>query len=237
MKRGLKAQYVTLFVIIAIALIAIVLTAFLISKTAIPKTPKEISEIKSYVQSCLEDTSKQAILFMGQQGGYAEPKQYLETNLGTTTYWIYNDTDYRPSTRIMEESISQYVFYVLPLCLNSFNQFPKMNITEGNLSVNSVIEENSVEIEVHYPIEIKEGETSYRLENFSSSIPIELFDSYNLAIELSNLNNKIEEINQIDKKELDAIVLQYSEEDYIYIITDNRTKLLDKPFSLVFAIK
>jgi hypothetical protein len=45
------------------------------------------------------------------------------------------------------------------------------------------------------------------------------------------------EINKIDKKELNSVVLQYSEEDYLYVITDNRTKLLDQPFNLVFAIK
>ena len=237
MKRGKKAQVIGTFVVIGIVIIAVVLLGFLLYRYVVPQTPAETGEIKVYVQNCLDDTFDQAILFAGQQGGYAEPKKYLETDLGSITYWIHDNIDYRPSAKDFEETISKYIQYVLPMCINSFAQFSDLNVTEGNLTVESNIEDNSIDAKISYPLKITKEDVQYELNYFSSSVQIRFLDSYNLAIQLSSLNNDIVEINKIDKKELNSVVLQYSEEDYLYVITDNITKLLDQPFNLVFAIK
>lgn len=121
-KRGSKKGQVTLFIIIAIAIVAIViLTLFLFRERIFPeRLPTEIQAVKEYTQDCVEITAEEALIFIGMQGGLAEPELALETEIGNISYWVYETEDTKPFIDEIEDSISSYMEYVLILSIQAF---------------------------------------------------------------------------------------------------------------------
>lgn len=84
MRRNLKSQ-VTMIMIVGIVIFIVIGLVLYLSKTSVKKsqssskkiqtTPIEVQPIKDFVTNCIDKTSKDALILLGKQGGYAYASQ------------------------------------------------------------------------------------------------------------------------------------------------------------------
>jgi len=178
----MKKGQLTIFIIVAIIIIGIAITLFLVLRNERGTDNPAYSEsdsIAGFVQECLEITSKQAIYFIGLHGGYFIPPEE-STNFGVPYYYY----DYRmevPSENEIESEISMFIEESLPLCTNNFEAFSDFDIEEGEINVDITIQDNSVIINTIYPIRISKGEESTLLNEFNTEISVRLKELYNAS--------------------------------------------------------
>lgn len=178
-KDDMKKGQVTIFIIVSIIVVGIILLfLFLFNNKKNFEEPVdiEVGLVKDFVQDCFEKTSKQALYFIGLYGGYYIPPEQ-STEFGVP-YYVYNSQSRIPSKDKIESEISRFVEESLPLCLGEFESFSEFKIEKGNPKVITEIWQDSVFIELDYPIRISQGKTVSLLEEFENKIPIRLDTIY-----------------------------------------------------------
>jgi len=180
-KRGMinKKAQVTLFIIIAIVIVAIVLIGFVYRDKIFITTqkirPEVVAPVQQLVQACLNVAANDALISVGFQGGYVEPMTYLKTNLSEISYWYYNGEDKRPSIENIENELSKYVDLALPLCLR-FNPLKDYNLDYNESNTTVLIKNNTVIFNSNFPISIKKNDLVVDLSDFKETIKINLMN-------------------------------------------------------------
>jgi hypothetical protein len=248
LKRGgsIKAQ-VTIFIVVVVLIIAIGGVA-LIFKNNInipgisnPNTMSpEIQSINSIIKTCTEQRVIDAIRIVGLQGGYVNlPSNYLKTNLSSVAYGYYNGKNTLASKSTIEKEISLYVQFTMPFCIE--NEFENFNITKSKATVNTKINDDSIIVSSKMPISATKEDKIFTLNNnYEFEVPVRLGNMINVANEI--VKKEIEDPKHIDLTYLagiDYYVLTSPEKEnnLIYILTDDKIKLDDIPYSFMFANK
>lgn len=173
-----KRGQVTIFIIIAIILIASVSLYFVFrDKISIENIPSEIEPVYISIISCLEETTEQGVEYLALQGGYYEvPKSlsiaYFADNI---PYYYLNSREYVPSVERVEGELENYIHNYLSNCLN-FEDFEEQGfeIREGDLLVSVNIKEDKIKTKLDYPVTITKGDSTKRLREFEISIDSDL---------------------------------------------------------------
>lgn len=237
-----KAQ-VTIFVIVAIILIAGIATFFYIKETKIKResiiTSAQLSSIKEGIQDCVELTATDAIRLLGLQGGYIiPPPSALETNFSTISYGYYLGRKVLPSIGRMQDELNLYVELSLPLCFERSN-FLDWDITTRNVKSKARIDQNSVSLTVDYPLSVSKGSATYRVDSkYSAQIPIRLGAIHtviNRIIDKEIVNSESVALSYLTNLDYDIAVLPYSENVIVYSVTDSNSTINDVPYTFMFA--
>lgn len=155
---------VTIFIIIAVLLIAFA-ALFLILKDRLGIFAPQSDPVYLFTKDCIEDTGKDAILYITKNGGYLYPIT-LSTNDGLP-YYYYNNQSYLPTKERIADEISAYMEQTLSYCIDDFSDFPGLNITEGEVEVGTTINDEEVVFNARYPITVKNGDIITRFEDFN----------------------------------------------------------------------
>jgi len=168
---GKKGQ-VTLFVIIAILVIAGIIIYFLVSGGFGRKIPAEMQPVYDAYLSCIEEQARQGIALLGEQGGRIEVKEFVpgsqympfssELNFfgQSVPYWMYVSgnnllIENVPTRNEMEEELEDYISARLDYC--DFSVFPEYDVFLDDGSVKASINEEEVIININQPIKIYFG--------------------------------------------------------------------------------
>ncbi|MCX6710208.1 MAG: hypothetical protein NTV63_04655 [Candidatus Woesearchaeota archaeon] len=152
------------------------------SSKEIPSEAIMSQSIESYVKSCFDFTSKNAVFLIGRYGGYLYPDinvNEISTDFGKATY-LYDENNpngkkWLLSIEEMQQEISYYVQGEIRNCVD-FEIFRKQGyeIEEGIPEVTSVIRDSSVLLKMDYPITAIRGSTSISLNSFQNVVDIQL---------------------------------------------------------------
>ena len=199
----------------------------------------EIKDIETYVDGCVKDVAEGGIRLIGLQGGYmVPPPNSLETDFSTISYGYYNGKKSLPSIEQMQEEFALYVESSLPLCFDE-SDFPDFDIATGDINARSRIKQNSVSVTVNYPISVSKDSANYRIRSkYSKEIPVRLGKIYDVVSEI--IDNEASNPGAIDLTYLtdldyDIAILPYSDDLFVYSITDPNSKINDIPYTFMFA--
>ncbi len=120
-KMNKKAQVTSFIVIGLVILIAVSLflyyRGFLIQEPVI--IPDDLKPINNFVEACVQDVAKDAVISLGARGGYIEMPErmnlydaFVEQTPGSlirVPYWYFNGVNLAPSIESMQDSISNYI--------------------------------------------------------------------------------------------------------------------------------
>src|SRR3989344_2437277 len=195
-----KRAQVTIFIIIAIVIVAGILAYFAVSgKIGSRALPKELSPAYSYFSSCIQEETENAVLIMGSQGGYIEVPEFSPGSeympfssqldfLGTPVpYWYYISgngvaKEQVPSKEKMETQIEDYLKENIALC--NFASFEEqgfgINISE-EIEADAKIQDNKVDVTVNMPLSISFGEIFTLQNKHKTSVNSRLGKFYNIA--------------------------------------------------------
>jgi hypothetical protein len=241
-----KRGQVTIFIIIAILIVAGIVGFYLIkNKTSSlnPSIPKDIQPVYNFVQDCLEQTGENALIRIGEQGGYFlifdEPS--IE---GRIPYYLQGTQESIPTQSEIEQNLAGFVREELGFCILNFKDFKQQYKISHELKNSEVkILNNQVKFSLEYSITITKEETAYQLKEFSIDIPVrtdkiikvsqEIIAEQKLHTEsicLSCLYDLGEDYNvHID-------MLDY-ESSTLFTIIDDNSKINNASYEWSFALK
>jgi len=189
-----KRAQITIFIIIAILIIAAVVLFFSFRggiQREKPASP-EIAPIKIFVEECIYSVGEDALYFIGLHGGYYVPNKF-STSLGIP-YYIKDNETLMPAKEKIELEIARYIDEALPLCAGNFKssqaaekfpgnftEFDNFKITSGEVKTSAKIFDEKVILNVNYPLTIIREEEKSRISKFETDIPVRLGIIYNAS--------------------------------------------------------
>lgn len=247
MKR--KKGQLTIFIILAILIIAFVVLFFVFKGRFIWEKPlnPETAEIKNFVQTCSDDSLEEAVFRVGKNGGYRFPENVFEFENSKVTYYLLNEKNYLPSKEQVEQEISDYFDIRLFVCTNYFADFPDYEIEQGNLESSAKILGDKVILKMDYPLAIQKrgSESKSVIRKFETEIPIRLGAVYDSVSEFIVEQEKYKQQGfclsclpeDLAENNLFVSVNDGINNTKVFTFRDNSSKLNNKTFEWVFANK
>lgn len=181
-----KRSQLTIFVIIAL-MVVVILAVFLVmdlqKSRGIVVNPGE--DPKGYVQDCAIKAAREAELAIISQGGFLKLQNAIffdNTNVTWMCYTPFNEqlciNKHPLLTREIENEIKTIITPKIEACFSKLkNIFKNYDYKEESLSINPLITDGFLKIEVRKKISIKKQDgTTTDLENFDSRIISPLYD-------------------------------------------------------------
>ncbi len=241
-----KRGQVTIFIIIAIILIAAVALYFVFrDKISIDNIPSEIEPVYINIISCLEETIEEGVEYLVLHGGYYEVPKSISITYFTEDipYYYLNSREYVPSVERVERELKNYIHNYLSNCLN-FEDFEEQGyeIREGDLLVSVNIKEEEIRTKLDYPLTLTKGDSTKSLREFESIIEFNIPKFIETSQEIvSSYSEKpgfvcmtcLEEISEVQNVEIKATPVQdvsiFEENNIIWFsISDKEDYSIDK---------
>ena len=194
-----KKGQVTIFIIIAIILVASVILYFTLRTVASQeKLPAEIEVVYNSFLTCIEQNTLTGISVLESQGGYIELPEFEPGSnympfssqldfLGTPIpYWYYVsgnniEKEQVPTKENMELQLAEFVEDKIDDCdLSSFYEQGYL-VSYGNAEAKAKVREESVKINLDMDLLIESQESTYTIENHDISVDSYLGKLYNQA--------------------------------------------------------
>ena len=246
-----KKGQITIFIIIGIVLlIAFGLIIFLKVKvtSSVENTFRTNTEsIEYYIKNCIKISAEESIMYTASQGGYANTKEPLYNFYWREIpYYMYENENTMPTKQTIEEEISRYIDYRLPLCLSNLTNFEEQgyDIMIGEPESKTIISANDVFTEVNYPIEIKKENFIKKLDKFNTKTPVRLGEIYDVIYDLTE-----EQIADPDYICISCMTEKCIENEFkiettvqesgtiVYLLIDESSRINDMPFIIIYAYK
>lgn len=211
LKKSRKAQ-VTVFIIIGIIILFSVAIFYYMKNAGLegpkffqPKTPP----VDAFIQQCLENTAREALVSIGAQGGYlvlptmigANPTRYVSLVPGVggpyipkVPYWYYEGQTEIPSLEYIEYEIQTYVRQNLDSCIQDFSGLrDEFQIdVYGDYEVNVILGDWDTQVKLDWLIDVtpKGTDETTRKEEFLVKMNVPLGRIWNLAKEILEAENQ-----------------------------------------------
>jgi len=150
---------------------------------------------------------------------------YLESgnNCQGTCKFASKRPPLRDEDNSIEKQLNRYIEKELPGCLNNFESLKEQGFEINELSAikaNAKVAENDVIVILDYNLEAKKEDISSKVDQFFVRIPVDLQKIYNLATEITNMQQKY---NFLERQTMNLISSFASvDEDKLPPVTDMR---------------
>jgi hypothetical protein len=232
-----KKGQVTIFIIIAVILVISILIIFLIRQQDFQSSQIDSKPVELFIESCIEEEAYKIIEKVAEGGGYYFPPE-VSTKTGIT-YYITNKNNLTPSKEYIENEISFYLEKKLFFCTQNFIDFQDFNITQGEIKAKTRIENETVSLDIKYPLSIKKAENSAFLQDFKVEIPIRLGILHYSAQEFIKKSQNAICLSCLLELSLTydfyVDMLDHKEDTTIFIFKDEKSKINNKDLRYVFA--
>lgn len=255
MKEGRKAQ-VTIFIIAAVVLVAIILLFLVFRKDIIPTDGgnDEVTSPGSFLETCIKDSVYEAILDIEEQGGYINPPKSFNfkfTNEPTSVkigYLCYTDENKTKCINQapmlfshVEKEIKDYTNPVIERCFENLiskytNEGYAIEVKHkpGDFSVE--IKRKLIDIKINGELILTKTNETTKINNFEVKVPAKIYDLIVVAQriindEMSTCNFDISNYFKLYPK-YDIELTQAPDFSEIYTI-----KYQDSPERFRFAIR
>lgn len=203
-----KLSQVTIFIILAIIIVAVVILFVLFSgKIATSNIPKDLEPVYSYYLSCIDYEAKNGALLLGESGGHIKETEFspgseympFSSHLGflgnAVPYWFYISgngltVEKIPSIGNMQLELNDYIKEGMKYC--DFSSFEEKGfvVSLSEPAVTSTINDNSIVSNVKQDISIKFGKEAWTGKSHSVETKTNLGRFYSLAKKIYNDNKQ-----------------------------------------------
>ena len=234
-----KSGQLTIFIIFALVLIGAAVLFFAFQNNLIRQpTNPDSDRVYNFVQNCIQEEGAETIYQIGKNGGYFFPTNF-STNSGVAIYFS-NNRAYVPSKKQVENEISFFMDEKLFFCARNFADFPDLEITQNEISIQTTIKNEKVVFNVNYPIRISKREDVSLLNNFKTEIPIRVGIVYASVAEF--MRNQTAEgiciscmLEISERSDLYVEMMDYDEKTTVFVFRDKNSKINNEEFVWIFA--
>jgi len=187
----------TLFVIVAIVLIAGILLFFIFRGKIIPDTGISTKENpKSFISACVKDNVNEAVDILLPQGGFIEPKRTKLYNNINVAYLCYNAqyydicvSEHPVLLREIEKEIKGYIEPKIEQCFQDYkSEKEKENIKVdlGSMQLNVELKQDNVHVKINNEVVIADKEENYKINDFSTEVINPIYNLGRVAAEIAS---------------------------------------------------
>lgn len=196
-----KKGQMTIFVIIAIVIVAILIILFVFRKNVEkPIDFNEGSNSVPFVEGCARDSAKEALDLMLPQGGFVNPKNYISYNHINITYLCENVGYFEPCVNQhpvflneIRDEIYDYSYNDIDECFLSFKdemESKNKQVEIGEMNLSYELAPNRVKIKIDRNMKITDGDKISNLNNFEVEIMHPVYELANVANEIASQEAK-----------------------------------------------
>ena len=208
----MKKAQVTVFVVLAIVIVASVILVFTLRTKFFPATLEKMPEkLKPFAQSyslCVEDLGQEAVQVLGQRGGYIDSpaeEQENEFSFGSSLkflgekipYWFYISGNGLERQQIpllggMEKQLENYVEENIGRCDSVVSEFELEGFTiekKGMPSASAKIKDDEITLRVVMPFNLQLQDSKARVDTYDLKIGKALGKSYKAARKILEAEN------------------------------------------------
>jgi len=198
-KRFKRAQ-VTIFIIIALLIIAGVMGYFLLRDILVraPEIPAGLQPVYATFLACLEDDTRVGVNILESQGGYIELPEFEQGSsympfssqlnfLGNPIpYWYYVSgnniqREQVPSKNDMEEALGNYIEENIQECLLESYLEGGFGVSMGEPEVNVIINEKDIDVSLDMALAIEKANESVVVRKHNINVKTKLGSLYEQA--------------------------------------------------------
>ncbi|MFH1325830.1 MAG: hypothetical protein ABIH49_03640 [archaeon] len=236
-----KRGQLTIFIIIGIVVIASAAVFFSVrNQIGLDFLGSETQPVSSFVQECVEKAGVEGIYSIGYGGGYLnvpEPSFYE-----IIPYYYLDGKNYMPEKEKIAEEISGYVDESVLKCTGNFSDFGDFQIEKGEISTSTRIDDNSVFLDVNFPLSVSKENNTNILKNFKAEIPVRLGVVYDSIAEVMDKQTEqgicLSCITNVDKRnDIYTDIYDFENRTKIIVFRDENSKINGEAFEFVFANK
>ena len=169
------------------------------------------------------------------------------------------DNDFDPSLKYFRHTQSSidgtvndnypYAFYVFNTANDQLEMGDYMPVSENNVltfhlfslgdQTSTEIEKKKIIFDINYPLSIKKQNKTYKISEFSETVPVRMGVIYDSVKEFERDNAQkisLVDISEIaSEKELEIDFIDYNNQTVIFNVTDTKSQLNGKSLSWIFA--
>ncbi len=235
-RRGDKKGQVTIFVILAIVLIALIALAYLFYPEISSRISTNIDNPSAFIQSCLEEEITETVSTLSIQGGFLEPAPFILHEGEKIQYLCYTENYYdtcvvqKPLlTRQIEKEIKEGIKNQADDCFEQLkegyeNRGYETSFEYGTYEVQLL--PKRIFITFNHTLNVERTD-SQRFEDFSVSVNNNLFELISIADSIIDLESIYgDATSQLYMDLYHDLKVQKREPEYgttLYILTDRPT--------------
>ncbi|MFC1698039.1 hypothetical protein ACFL1H_06875 [Nanoarchaeota archaeon] len=238
-------------VLYAIILVLIVLAGFLTYKIVSPTDTKQpvkldVNSVKLFVDSCIESTAEDTLLFIGLKGGYSELPALSTEGLIEIPYYFYEGQNHLLNKTEVEIELNKYMDSQLFFCLINLDLYKEIGfeIKSSSPTTTTSILDTKVIFNVNYPLEISKGDQSQTISEFRTEIPVRLGNiiKFNELIMEEQIKTPDQfcmscMLNQTIEKDLYMKISRFVNNTYLIGIFDKQSELNGREYLFSYAYK
>lgn len=263
-KRGQVTIFIILGILIIITIVAVIsLNKHTTKRVLEIQQEKELDLEHRYqtvtllVESCIKQVAERAIITIGYRGGksqLAEP--FFDGQVFSANYLYYLGDGQASSIEEMESSLANIMNNQLLKCLPQ--DFKQQNIINGEMLTENLvftgltidaeeitttvdIADRRVSFTVNWPLTLKLEDMQKRMENFAPvTLPVRLKKTgtfVNDFVQQLELNPYMIDAFYLLDQNLTIDMALYQEDTYVFLITEENSRINNEPFRFLFAAK
>ena len=236
-----KRGQITIFIIIAIVVVAIIGTLVYVntSQAGLSKRFFGSSEIKptidviqSSILDCADTVTEDSLVVIGIQGGYyEEPREYFDLEWTFIPYYYLEGEFLMPKITTIENELSKAVDENFASCLDQFS-FPGFNLDYARSTTDTTIKEKEVVFEIDIPINIEKDDNiiTFELKDHPVTQPSYLFGILEVANYITESHREDPELICINcvadmarERDLFVDMIDFEETETLIVISENKT--------------
>ena len=242
----MKKAQITIFIILAVIILALITGVFLIYNNDIIGISDE-SQINSFVNSCLDQSLVRSFNdFSLQATNYENNLDFGNSIFLNITYYYYEGENRLPKIDELEIQLEIYSEKYFEECVNGFEDFKEQGfqIKEGNKEFGVIIKDKIVEIKLDYPLTVTKDRKTTELRNFKSKLDFDFMKIYRILEGFIQEHDKgsnyipIGYIGVLSAEENILIQMgNFPDDSVLYYFLFNDIYLESNPYEIYFVIK
>jgi hypothetical protein len=246
-----KRSQVTVFIIIAVVLVAVGGVALFATKDANrpddsrffaqANAKPELLNVRSAILSCRDNVVKDSLVSIGVQGGYSDkPANVLDLGWTFIPYYYMEGKYAFPQKSFVEKELGKEIDKSFTKCINDLS-FEGFTIDKKVSRTKAAIKLKEVEVKIDMPISIKKEESVFALEMkdapvvFNSSLA-DIIDVAGYIVESHKNDSKMLCVTCVaqmaEERNLYVSAFDLLNNSVLYVISENYTS--DEPYSYEF---
>ena len=239
--RGQAAIFTIVGIVIVI--IAILMIYLFSSRTPVTEVKKTVSfenvvdTSRSFVRECSEETLKEAIKKVSQQGGYyAFPVEKKVAAPFGPTVLIYDKKNILITKDALKKELQAYMKdYVSRIC--DFSKLKDVQIKPGSYQSTILLSASKVTLDQRWPLEVSRGESTATIESATVAYDSRLDTIHTFLMSLvESFEDDMHPISIDVPEGMDMRIIEQDGYD-VYIITDKYSLINEKPLRFLFGVR
>ncbi len=246
-----KRSQVTVFVIIAVVLVAVAGVALFATKDANrpddsrffaqANAKPELLNVRSAILGCRDNAVKDSLVNIGVQGGYSDkPANVIDLGWTFIPYYYMEGKYAFPQKAFVEKEFGKEIDKTFTKCINDLS-FEGFSIDKKTSKTKAIIKNKEVDIKIDMPISIKKDDSVFALEMKDAPVIVNssLFDIIEVAgyiVESHKNDSKMLCVTCVadmaEERNLYVNAFDLMNNSVLYVISENYTS--DEPYSYEF---